>query len=659
MTLQRFLLAVGESRVAWLGRRAWRPAPAERFGPGMWMAQTAVTAVLGILPGLVLVGLLMFHPVLKGGWWPLRWAIVLAAVAGAVGYGLVAMAWNRRAAELERAGLTEPPPGVPTRWWQRWLVAPAYLLVGFLLTPVVLTVSVDNALGRWAWKRELSARTAREEPMTLEALRGPAPADADNFAMTPLIRAMWDYEVGVTGGLGDIVWKDPSNNARAKCVAVPTSFRPASERKRDALKDGRLNLDWVARSIRTAPMVRPEGLTDEQARRFGVVDKAPKRLEEEEVLALAIPDPAGEVLEYLRGREAELAEITAAAGRARSRFGIHFEDDMGVMLPYLGTLKSISLTYRIRAVARLAKGQTEGAFEDVRVAFRLAEVLNEDPVLIGYLVQIAQFSIATSAAWEGMVDHRWTEPQLVELQQRFAKADFRQTLIQALRGESLFGTKQYDLWLGAEGRSEPAVGVTDEAVQVGPVPTGMFPRLPFFAPRGVFRRNQIHHVRAFDRLVADVRDPEWPRTLEGLDGELMDDRAYSRRLGLVPRTPSNMLPSMLMPAMRKTQGKAARMMVIARLGEVACALERYRLRHGAYPESLDRLVPDYVADIPKDPMTAEALRYERTGDGWFTLWSVGLNGRDDGGIVHPTDNDRKGDWVWPTPVPRVGGLRLF
>jgi hypothetical protein len=87
------------------------------------------------------------------------------------------------------------------------------------------------------------------------------------------------------------------------------------------------------------------------------------------------------------------------------------------------------------------------------------------------------------------------------------------------------------------------------------------------------------------------------------------------------------------------------------LARVACALERYRLAHGQYPETLDVLAPQYIGKLPHDIINGQPLHYRRTDDGQFVLYSVGWNETDDDGTVvflksgSAVDRD-KGDWVW-------------
>ena len=79
------------------------------------------------------------------------------------------------------------------------------------------------------------------------------------------------------------------------------------------------------------------------------------------------------------------------------------------------------------------------------------------------------------------------------------------------------------------------------------------------------------------------------------------------------------------------------------------ALRCYELDHGHFPKGLGELVPDYLADIPSDSFSGDALRYRREEDGYL-LYSVGLDGVDDGG-VEPTSGSDKGDLLLDDLLP--------
>ncbi len=63
---------------------------------------------------------------------------------------------------------------------------------------------------------------------------------------------------------------------------------------------------------------------------------------------------------------------------------------------------------------------------------------------------------------------------------------------------------------------------------------------------------------------------------------------------------------------------------------LAFALAAYRGEHKRYPDKLDVLAPKYLAKLPSDLFTGKALIYRPSKNGYL-LYSVGLNGRDDGG----------------------------
>jgi hypothetical protein len=77
------------------------------------------------------------------------------------------------------------------------------------------------------------------------------------------------------------------------------------------------------------------------------------------------------------------------------------------------------------------------------------------------------------------------------------------------------------------------------------------------------------------------------------------------------------------------------------LTKLAFALAEYRARHGSYPAKLADLVPECVAAVPKDIFSGGALHYKPQAGGYL-LYSVGPNGKDDGGRNQYDDpNDKK------------------
>ena len=79
---------------------------------------------------------------------------------------------------------------------------------------------------------------------------------------------------------------------------------------------------------------------------------------------------------------------------------------------------------------------------------------------------------------------------------------------------------------------------------------------------------------------------------------------------------------------------------------IACALERFRIANGKYPEALEQLVPAYLDRIPNDIIRGRPMIYEQA-HGRYLLRGVGPNGTDDrnkkGPVVTAPISD---DWLW-------------
>jgi hypothetical protein len=168
-------------------------------------------------------------------------------------------------------------------------------------------------------------------------------------------------------------------------------------------------------------------------------------------------------------------------------------------------------------------------------------------------------------------------------------------------------------------------------------------------PGGWFEQNKLTMARMHMNLY-------WPavnattRTASPAAVTRMTDAC--EKIGL---NPFGLFARILLPALNRSPQKFVRAQSVADLARVACVLERYRLAHGEYPASLDALAPQFIAKLPHDLINGQPLKYRRTDNGQFILYSVGWNETDDGGEIVLTKSGAhvdiaQGDWVWRYPV---------
>lgn len=485
------------------------------------------------------------------------------------------------------------PPERRPLWFR--LLRGLFFTVVVLVTLIALLWAEENWRGERQWQALVKSYEAKGDLLNaIDATRLSIPDD-QNVAMTPLLRPLTDYDVVN----GKPVWRDPAGVARLDALRLP-NLVPAEKKS----SDGRTRLDQWQSTFRSTNL-------------FPVP---------------ATPvTPASDVLAGLGLWKSELDELEVATRRPNSTFqpGASMQISDWLIPPQLAHGKAISQILQLRCAARLAMGDTDGALADIEFNERWAGAIGGDPLLINQLVVIAMETIGTKMAWEGLTDHRWNDAQLRRLQAMFAARTPREDMLRALRGERAFGLAIQEEWIRSPGPRSPMPG---EWLLASPFPRGL--------PRGWVRQNQISLVRLHELLAGQpgpgtVGQPP----VKAYDAELIQQLKRDRPWFY------SQLTVMLAPALTLAMAKEDRVLTTSRMAEIACGLERYRLVHQAYPDTLDPLSPDYLTTLPPDPYTRKPFQYARTGDGSFRLYSLGPDRRDDGGRFDY--DDTKTDWPWP------------
>jgi type II secretory pathway pseudopilin PulG len=109
--------------------------------------------------------------------------------------------------------------------------------------------------------------------------------------------------------------------------------------------------------------------------------------------------------------------------------------------------------------------------------------------------------------------------------------------------------------------------------------------------------------------------------------------------------------TVLLPALGKVIQKSSAAQTALSQAAIACALDRYRLATGHFPEALADLAPRFISPLPTDVLTGEPYKYRLTDGARFVLYSVGWDEKDDGGVPGKSlFDDQQGDWVWEYPA---------
>lgn len=349
----------------------------------------------------------------------------------------------------------------------------------------------------------------------------------------------------------------------------------------------------------------------------------------------------------LAGWAPVMAEVEKAAERPLCRFPVRYEDGFACLLPHVSPMLNIGRVCRVKALLALDAGQTDAALREIRTTLRLVRAMENDPLLIALLVRIAMINMAIQPVWEGLAAHRWTGPQLTELQHALADLSLGGQLRRSMQAERLFGMQIINQMIAQPAQFRELFTFSDGTAQQRRVWYLLWRAIP----AGWLYLNQVNLDREYIRVIEWLRDAE--------NGPIDPGSLAAFTEPQDPRIkPLHIISALLMPAFENAILKSLRTECAAGQAVTACALERWFLEHGSYPERLDELVPALLDAAPPDIITKQPLRYRRDAPGQFVLYSIGWNGKDDGGQIakttgdHPRSDDRQADWAWQSfPAP--------
>jgi len=507
------------------------------------------------------------------------------------------------------------------RWMFCWRnFKRALFALACFATLIALFYAEEDWRGRHAWNQFKQKWEARGEHLEFSGVvPPPVPADK-NFAMTPIVFTSYGYLL----------------NRQGEIIPYNTNF------------DQRMDIS-VAPDYEKFPA---GGMGNWQEQRFANLAAWQSYYRQLATKTNVFPvpkqagSPAGDVLMALSQYDDVMEALRKASQLPDSRFPLNYDTTCPatILLPHLAPLKKCGQVLELRSLAELQDNEPEKAMEDVLLALELSGKVRSEPFLISHLVRIAMVQGTQQPIWEGLARHNWSDTQLARLDAALARLDFLADYRLSIRGELGLKCGNFKFMRNHRNQLFDMIGSMDQESS-----SLIWGEL---IPGGWFYQNQLRCARIMLEHYLPVADP----------GEDTFSPAVARHAeGLVETetkaiTPYNVMERLMVPALSNAARKFAHAQSSVDLARVAIALERYRLAHGEYPETLDSVTPKFITKLPHDVIGGKSLHYRRTGDGLFVLYSVGWNETDDGGTVVDAPNSKpprvdinEGDWVWRYP----------
>jgi hypothetical protein len=524
---------------------------------------------------------------------------------------------------------------VLVRWLCSWRN-----LVRFIFGAVCVTTAValfyaeEDWRGRHAWRQFAQACQAKGEPLDLASAVPARVPDDQNFAMTPIVFTSYGALLTRDGQLIPSAQRD--RNFAERMRMSPES----SDSHAPAFDEYECSGHWAG-----GRFTKLEGWQNYYRRLAAQTNEFP--------VPAQPGSPAGDVLLALSKYDGPIAELRAASQLPAARYPVNYDSESPweIYLPHLAPLKTCAQTLRLRSVAELQDSQPQQALDDVCLGLQLSDKVRNEPILISHLVRIAMVQLMLQPVWEGLAQHRWSEAQLVTLDAELATVDFFPGYRLALHGELGGQSGEMALIRRRPQRIFDLMNMTDRngnntgASALNEVTIHVI-------PDGWLYQSELRS----ERLVMDDYLPAADASSRTFSPDLV-------RRGDAAVVADSQAPGMLnwyvrimLQGLGKVATKFAYGQTAVNLARTAVALERYRLAHGEYPETLDPLAPRFIPSVPLDVIGGQPLKYHRQTDGRFLLYSIGWNETDDGGKIvvekgsTPGLDLAQGDWVWAYPA---------
>jgi len=357
--------------------------------------------------------------------------------------------------------------------------------------------------------------------------------------------------------------------------------------------------------------------------------------------------------------------LQQAAAYPEFDFGIDYHQP-SAQVPHVSKLREAVALLSARVIFDLHHGDTDAAARNLHTLLMIANAGKNEPIISSQIMRAALLQTALAVQWEFLQATNLTDEQLSMLQTNWMGANFvkpaeitflraRTTIPADIKGDNRFGPRGHaSIGLVGGGFNSPQRFVRSMKFRLGDA---------------LWRESWCYddELRLMElcSVMADtMRQAE-------TNGYFKDALASRERqivaLGL-NRTNADSLRNQFgsdyadytPQSVRALASQMDRMISVEawrKCAVVAIALKRYELRRGTLPKELNALVPDFLSKVPRDPIDERPLRYRLNADRTFLLYSIGVDGVDDGGDATAISSSAfysqwqlGRDWVWPQPA---------
>jgi len=340
------------------------------------------------------------------------------------------------------------------------------------------------------------------------------------------------------------------------------------------------------------------------------------------------PEMLQNVRAYLATKQEVLPLVEKAAQIENCFYDVNLREGVSVLLPHLSELRQLARVLKLRSLEAAEDGQGAEAAHAASLIFRTGRGLRDEPILISLLVRIAIDSIAGDALTRVLSLTALPEEAITELDAALAAEEDLDHYARTMRTEAAFVVHAVGLLTSGGGSWDETASIIGQQGD-SPVAMGLLAKFC----RGMIKDGAVRCLEAISEVIQHSSQLPPHGALEqiGYVTAQLEHDLSNHCILLAPKYafPETMVATLERPYQQHLRG-------IARLAcaRTALRIESYRNAEGQLPESLGALGADRLEGISPDPFSGDPVKYRKAEKGYL-VYSVGLDGRDNGGHVDP------------------------
>jgi hypothetical protein len=326
---------------------------------------------------------------------------------------------------------------------------------------------------------------------------------------------------------------------------------------------------------------------------------------------------------FIQARQPALALLRKGAALPGYWFERDYFQGIELFPPEVKQLQHAAVLLAYGALALAAEGKTRQALDDVVAIFGMAHQF-EEPMLVSLVVSVRIERTGLSALQDVL---RLAPPTSNDLQAISlpARERYRTILERALRMDEAMGLTCFGML---------SVQPLPEAIYYLESSTS-FPMQPARKKRdpvlGGILGSPLYRVFLLADDLAGYRRYMY-------EAEELCKQPYFEAISKMIAVEENcratrgggFIARMITPSLQRVSGIVAEGEACHRLSRLGLAAKAYELKYGSSPPSIDSLTPEFLPRIPLDPFDGKPMRM-KTNKAELLFYSVGINGKDDGG----------------------------